>query len=1129
MPVVPASPSRPRPNWPRWITVAAACLFLLASADEAAANCAGGATTRTVSSGENLASIMATSTAPCTLTVNPGTYDAPAAQGHFQILDGITVRAPNGATLRVPGGTFAVVAVWPLGAGCPSGATLEGFTLSGGVWGAYVGGHPGGAPGCAVTGVTLRNLAVQTTTGGHGIHFKGVQNSVIDSCTISSAFVNGIFLETGGGNLVMNNTVLNTANQHAIAVQGSSDNVVVGNTISGAKLEGILVTADPSGARSWRNRIERNAISGYGIDGITLLEGSSSNYVGLNTAVSTAYHPLTKPNPDPISGTGIWVNGGSNANYLFGNDVSGAPENGIDVLAASSTLIQGNSIHGNNHGGLWIANVQFATDANVPVPQDTVIQGNNIFFNTHNQQVILQGAVNVEVAYNYLSGARAGALAGPNTGGISINEGGDAARGVVGSSGVSVFENTVTDVSNRAYVYATTTNTVFFRNRFLNGAAGAGREGVTYSFPPGGIQWNAGALLGGNHWNEFGAASGNPDPAHPYNNFIGNAGGGPYVDWLPYQSEGLLTSYARYKVDTIEPIGGSVLAAGTKKTIRWVARGCVLVDLYYGSPAGSAVIAARYPNVGHYFWTVPAAPFRQDYSVQVVCLNANGVPVGAAGTSRPFSIATGDLVLLNPGRAFRAWDGGTVRVAWKKTASVAAVNIFIKAGSGAETLVASNVSGTFRDIALPAAVWGSSEVTIRVQDAANAGRQDSVDGYFQVRGATPAFRMTSVPSSVVVGSIHVLDWVGTATSFTVDLDLYQNNVPVRSIARNLPDFGSYTWFVPEILSANSRIHATFKDASGVVRGQADTGTFRILSRNTVTGDFDGDGRVDLAVYRPSGGGWFINPSAQNFNPASSSSFQWGLSTDIPLRADFDGDGRSDLVVYRPSDGGWYIRYSSLGYAQSQWAYFQWGLPTDIPVPGDFDGDARTDLAVYRPSDGGWYIRYSSVGWALNQWAYFQWGLPTDTPLATDFDGDGRTDLAVYRPSDGGWYIRYSSLGYAQSQWAYFQWGLSTDKPQVADFDGDGRTDLVVYRPSDGGWYIRYSSAAYALPQWAYFQWGLSTDAPVPADFDGDGRTDLVVFRSADGGWYIRYSSLGYALNQWAYYQWGLPTDVPLRR
>ena len=44
-------------------------------------------------------------------------------------------------------------------------------------------------------------------------------------------------------------------------------------------------------------------------------------------------------------------------------------------------------------------------------------------------------------------------------------------------------------------------------------------------------------------------------------------------------------------------------------------------------------------------------------------------------------------------------------------------------------------------------------------------------------------------------------------------------------------------------------------------------------------------------------------------------------------------GGLNLVVYRPSDGGWYIRYSSAGYALNQWAYFQWGLSTDIPVRG----------------------------------------------------------------------------------------------------------------------------------------------------------------------------------------------------
>jgi uncharacterized repeat protein (TIGR03803 family) len=245
----------------------------------------------------------------------------------------------------------------------------------------------------------------------------------------------------------------------------------------------------------------------------------------------------------------------------------------------------------------------------------------------------------------------------------------------------------------------------------------------------------------------------------------------------------------------------------------------------------------------------------------------------------------------------------------------------------------------------------------------------------------------------------------------------------------------------------------------------------------------------------------------------------------PKGTDMDGDGKVDLTVYRPSSGTWYVRYSSLGYSTASADAFQWGLPGDVPISGDFDGDGKTELAVFRPSNGTWYIRYSSLGYNIPNAGVFQWGLPGDIPVTRDFDGDGKTELTVYRPSSGEWFIRYSSLGYATASADYFQWGLPGDIPIAGDFDGDRRADLAVYRPSSGEWFIRYSSRGYSTANFDNFQWGLPGDVPTVADFDGDGRTELTVFRPTTGEWFIRLSSLGYSVSSNAVYQWGLPGDA----
>lgn len=269
-------------------------------------------------------------------------------------------------------------------------------------------------------------------------------------------------------------------------------------------------------------------------------------------------------------------------------------------------------------------------------------------------------------------------------------------------------------------------------------------------------------------------------------------------------------------------------------------------------------------------------------------------------------------------------------------------------------------------------------------------------------------------------------------------------------------------------------------------------------------DYDGDGRTDFAIWRPSNGQWWVSYSF--FNSHNVVSF--GQSGDVPVPGDYDGDKKTDFAVFRPADGNWWVLRSS----DNTFTVQHWGVSGDKLTPADYDGDCKTDLAVFRPSDATWYILQSSNG--AVRYAYF--GLNDDIPVPGDYDGDGRADVAVFRPSDRTWYVQRSS----DNAYLIQQWGLSDDKPVPGDYDGDCKTDIAVWRASDGVWYISRSSSNGSLL--AYQIGGAAGDIPQPGDYDGDGKTDAALFRPTTGTWSVIKSSNSTTLTK----QWGLGTDVP---
>jgi 6-phosphogluconolactonase (cycloisomerase 2 family) len=172
----------------------------------------------------------------------------------------------------------------------------------------------------------------------------------------------------------------------------------------------------------------------------------------------------------------------------------------------------------------------------------------------------------------------------------------------------------------------------------------------------------------------------------------------------------------------------------------------------------------------------------------------------------------------------------------------------------------------------------------------------------------------------------------------------------------------------------------------------------------VVGDWDGDGKADPAVYRNGASAGqqsvFYYRGSLN-NPNNDITFvPWGLNGDKPLNGDFDGDGKLDAAIFRPSNATWWIFQSS----NNQTRVNVWGLATDKFIPADYDGDGKTDLAVFRVNT--WNILNSMT----NQPSYIPFGLNTDILVPGDYDGDGKYDVAIFRPSEGNWYVLNSSNG-----------------------------------------------------------------------------------------------------------------------
>ncbi|SFW90520.1 FG-GAP-like repeat-containing protein [Amycolatopsis australiensis] len=273
-------------------------------------------------------------------------------------------------------------------------------------------------------------------------------------------------------------------------------------------------------------------------------------------------------------------------------------------------------------------------------------------------------------------------------------------------------------------------------------------------------------------------------------------------------------------------------------------------------------------------------------------------------------------------------------------------------------------------------------------------------------------------------------------------------------------------------------------------------------------DFSGDGKDDIATFtRANGADVFV--AASDGSKFQGTSAKWhdafGIGTEIPLAGDFNGDGKVDVATFtRGTTGDVYVALSDgtkFNGDGVKW-HDNFAYNNEIPAIGDFNGDGKDDIAVFTlGGQADVYVALSDgtkfVGDGVKWHDHF--GIDNELPYVGDFNGDGKDDIAVFnRGTTGDVYVALSDgfrFNGDSVKW-HDNFAYNNEIPAIGDFNGDGKDDIAVFtRTSTGDVYVALSDGTKFNGDGVKWHDNFAYNNEIPAigDFNGDGKSDVAVF------------------------------------
>ena len=429
------------------------------------------------------------------------------------------------------------------------------------------------------------------------------------------------------------------------------------------------------------------------------------------------------------------------------------------------------------------------------------------------------------------------------------------------------------------------------------------------------------------------------------------------------------------------------------------------------------------------------------------------------------------------------------------------------------------------DSIITAVVGAGSSGNVSVTNSFGTGT--STGFVFTTLPSIISFSPTSGPvgTQVTIQGINFGTSPGNNTVFFGAVKASITAASNNSLTINVPAGASYT---PFILSTNNLTASSSKPflvtfpgdsafAPGSFAAPIDT-TVGNLPSDVVAGDFDGDGKPDLAVantedntisiYRNTGSKGIISFAAK-LNVATIEEGPQKIVT-----GDINGDGKLDMVLAGRTILEVLINTSSGGNISFAAPYtsFATGGPGvhDISL-ADLDGDGRVDIVVtntanftvlvfYNTTTNG-VVSFSSI---LNN-KNLVYDAPNPLSVTTaDLDNDGKPEIIVgnllsaSNPSGILLILKNTSTGpgtisFAGSYYTYSP--VNFNGLAVTDFDGDLKSDIALIDEINNKVYVLKNTTVgsnITFASIAEFATGVSPSTIEIADLNGDKRPDIVI-------------------------------------